>query len=110
MKITTEAIIKPKVEVIKVEIKRRIAKKINPTKTRIRSGPGRRSLNTKTFENKTYYFCPNHKAWTLHKPEECRMSNKDANKDNYENSKKKQSKEDVTFASALASIEEENQE
>ena len=38
------------------------------------------------------------------------MSNKDANKDNYENSKKKQSKEDVTFASALASIEEENQE
>ena len=27
--------------------------------------------STKEFEGKTYYWCPNHEKWTLHKPSEC---------------------------------------
>ena len=26
--------------------------------------------------NKTYHWCPYHRAYTIHKPEECRMSTK----------------------------------
>ena len=30
---------------------------------------------TKEANGKTYHWCPKHKAWTLHKPEDCRISN-----------------------------------
>ncbi len=28
------------------------------------------------FEGKTYYWCPVHHAWTLHKPDECNKKSK----------------------------------
>ena len=67
---------------------------------------------TKVFEGKTYYFCPKHKAWTLHKPSECRLGdNKDSSdKDTYSKDKGNPNDSNVTFASALATIDAESQE
>ena len=30
---------------------------------------------TKKYSGKTYYWCPNHNAWTLHTPEQCNKKN-----------------------------------
>jgi uncharacterized membrane protein YgcG len=35
--------------------------------------PAAGTAHNKVVEGKTYHWCPNHNAWTLHKPEECRM-------------------------------------
>jgi hypothetical protein len=35
----------------------------------------------KKFKGKTYYWCYNHKQWTIHKPEECRLKGKRAEED-----------------------------
>ena len=42
--------------------------KLNPPKA------GQR--HTKTFEGKSYHWCPKHNKWTIHKPEECRWEEK----------------------------------
>ena len=67
---------------------------------------------TKVFEGKTHYFCPQHKAWTLHKASECRLGDNMDFNDKDSNSKNKGTTTDsnVTFASALATIEAESQE
>ena len=51
--------------------------------------PSKGEKHEKTFESKTYYWCPYHKKWTLHKPEECRL------KDKQEESKEKETKESM---------------
>ena len=33
--------------------------------------PKSNESKTKVFEGKTYLWCPHHKKWTLHKPDEC---------------------------------------
>lgn len=39
--------------------------------------------HTKTVSNKTYYWCPAHMAWTIHKPAECRLNQeRDSNQSN----------------------------
>ena len=84
-------------------------KKDNDSKWAWKKVPPANGETTKDFESKTYYFCPKHKAWTLHKPSECRLgeitrnTNSDSNKNDASNS-------NVTFASALATIEAESQE
>ena len=35
--------------------------------------PKKDDPKTKGVNRKTYHWCPKHKAWTLHKPEECRL-------------------------------------
>jgi hypothetical protein len=37
--------------------------------------PGANEVKTKSFENRTYHWCPNHKMWTMHKPEDCQGIN-----------------------------------
>jgi uncharacterized protein (UPF0297 family) len=34
--------------------------------------PGPNDPKEKEFQKKKYYWCPNHEAWTAHKPEECK--------------------------------------
>ena len=38
--------------------------------------------HTKTFEGKEYHWCPLHKKWTLHKPDECRLKDKQTGEEN----------------------------
>jgi len=38
----------------------------------------------KKFEERTYYWCPKHAKWVLHKPEECRKDEQDNRKSNDE--------------------------
>jgi hypothetical protein len=37
--------------------------------------PGSNDPKTKSFEDRTYHWCPNHKMWTMHKPEDCQGIN-----------------------------------
>ena len=55
---------------------------------------------SKKFEGKTYYFCPKHKAWCLHKPEECRIKGTKTNDQNSTHNK-------AVYESSMATIEEE---
>lgn len=58
----------------------------------------------KVFNGKTYYWCPKHNAFTLHKPEECRLGDDTSN-----NSSNGNSNNDTksSYAAALATIEED---
>ena len=38
--------------------------------------PKNNESKTKVFEGKTYFWCPHHKKWTLHKPDECRLKDR----------------------------------
>ena len=78
------------------------AKKGNDEKWAWKKVPPINGETTKTFEDKTYHWCPKHKAWTLHKPSECRL------KDPSDNEGKDD--KNFTFASASATIEEESPE
>jgi hypothetical protein len=40
-----------------------------------KSVPPTGNEKTTIFENRTYHWCPNHKMWTMHKPEECQGIN-----------------------------------
>ena len=75
------------------------AKKGNEEKWAWKKVPPVNGETTKVFEGKTYYWCPKHNAWTLHKPSECRLKDPSDNED-----------KNATFASALATIEAESQE
>ena len=56
---------------------------------------------TKKFDGKTYHWCSNHDAWTLHTPEECKMGDKGKS----EGSKSKSEGENnVSFASSVTQI------
>ena len=35
--------------------------------------------NNRQFQKKTYYWCPQHKLWCLHKPEDCRLGQEEKN-------------------------------
>jgi hypothetical protein len=34
--------------------------------------PASSDPTSKVFEDRTYYWCPNHKSWTMHSPAECK--------------------------------------
>ena len=53
--------------------------------------PKRGEPTTKEVDEEKYYWCPHHKYWTLHKPEECRL------KDN---------QRDITAAMAEVGVED----
>ena len=36
--------------------------------------PKDREANTKKVNNKTYFWCPTHQAWTIHHPEESKIN------------------------------------
>ena len=38
--------------------------------------PPKNNQKTKVVDSKTYYWCPKHEAWTLHKPEDCNKKGK----------------------------------
>ena len=84
-------------------------KKDNDSKWAWKKVPPANGETTKTVENKKYYWCPKHKAWTLHKPSECRLG-ENSNDDNSQTSNVETNNNNVTFASALATIEAESQE
>ena len=85
------------------------SKKDKDSKWAWKKAPPANGESTKTFEGKTYYWCPKHKAWTLHKPSECRLG-EHSNNNNSETSTNDNTNSNVTFASALATIEAESQE
>ena len=89
--------------------KKSTKKKDNDSKWAWKRDPPANGETTKTVENKTYYWCPKHKAWTLYKPSECRLG-ENSNDDNSEPSNVDTTNSDFTFASALATIEAESQE
>jgi hypothetical protein len=64
----------------------------------------------KTVGKNTYHWCDKHKAWTVHKPEDCRLSQAKEENKNKEapkgKGKSKKSRRDQ-FAEALATIYEE---
>ena len=41
--------------------------------------PGSNEPKEKKVNNKQYYWCLHHKAWTIHKPEDCRLQDRTAN-------------------------------
>ena len=69
---------------------------------------------TKKFSGKTYYWCPHHKAWTLHKPEECnkRSTGSDSNDSTASSAKtdNDHNTNNVSFASSVTQIMEELEE
>ena len=61
---------------------------------------------TKTVKNKLYHWCPNHKCWGRHKPEDCKgLGNKPKAK---QQNPKRQSKKDKLIR-ALQAIQEESE-
>jgi len=44
--------------------------------------PSTDGSKTKTVNDKLYYWCPKHKAWVRHKPEECRLPDEDESSPN----------------------------
>ena len=80
-------------------------KDINDAKWVWKKVPPVNGETVKNVDNKTYYFCPHHKAWTLHKPSDCRL-----NPSNSNNNTKVNNDNDTAFASALATIEAESHE
>ena len=56
---------------------------------------------TKTYDGKTYHWCPHHVAWTIHRPEECSKVGREPAPSQDEHNKK------VKLSEALAAIHEE---
>ena len=56
---------------------------------------------SKNFEGKTYFYCPKHKAWCLHKPSECRKGATNSGENHDSSSKNK-----AVYESSMATIEE----
>ena len=62
----------------------------------------------RTVDGKQYWWCPNHKAWCRHKPQECKGvgTNKSAQKKSNDNKQKQESGGDkkLHFAKAIATV------
>ena len=57
-------------------------KKVNDKWAWKDKAPRKGDKTTKDFKGKTYHWCPTHKKWTLHKPDECRLKDKKLKKNN----------------------------
>ena len=64
-----------------------------------------KQYSVKVFNNKTYYWCINHQAWTIHKPEECNLHASPPNHDFSQ--KKKRRKATSTLNGTLQAVIEE---
>lgn len=67
---------------------------------------------SKRVNGKDYYWCPNHKSWTRHKPSECKGKGSVTNKNNKEGGGKamSKSKRELKLAKAAELLQEETDE
>ena len=57
--------------------------------------------NTKKVNGKTYFWCPTHQAWTIHRPEECKLNTDQAKSSHQSNQKRPATR---PLSSALATV------
>ena len=73
----------------------------NDSKWEWKKVPPSEGETSKNFEGKTYFYCPKHKAWCLHKPSECRKGTTSSDENHDSSSKNK-----AVYESSMATIEE----